>query len=112
MNYKKVIGSGLLIWVVMFAFVSAFLGFYNQYDYFKVLTITVSGVVSLLVAYYLVKPKNIKEALLCSAVWLIVGVLLDSFITMQFNSSIFYSQFLWAGYFTMVIAPFLSLKVK
>ena len=112
MNYVKIIGSGLLIWVIMFAFVSAFLGFYNQSDYFKVLVIVVSGVVSLLAAYYIIKPKNIAEALFCSAIWLVVAALLDYLITMKFNSGIFYSFFLWGGYFTMVIAPALSLKVK
>jgi uncharacterized membrane protein YjjP (DUF1212 family) len=112
MNYLKAIGSGLLIWIVMFAFVSAFLGFYNQYDYFKVLTIVVSGVVSLLVSYYLIKPKKIKDALAYIAIWLVIGILLDYFVTMQFNSSAFYSYFLWAGYFNMSVAPLLSLKAK
>lgn len=112
MDYAKVIGSGLLIWIVMFVFISAFLGFYNQYDYFKILTIIVSGVISLLISYYLAKPKKIKDALLCAGVWLVVGIILDYFVTMQFNGNIFSSNFIWAGYVNMAIAPLLSIKVK
>ncbi len=112
MNYLKVIGLGILIWAIMFVFISAFLNLYNEFTNFKVLTIVVSGVVSLLAAHYWVKPGKVGEALSASVLWVVVGLLLDYFVTRQFNSMIFSSTYIWGGYFMIFISPLLYLTIK
>lgn len=113
MNYLKVAGLGLVIWAIMFVFVFVFLSLYNQYDAFKIVAIVFAGILSLLIAYYYVKSKKVTDALIVGSTWVIVGLLLDYFITRtQFNSQILTSPFVWAGYFMIFIAPLLYLTVK
>jgi len=90
----------------MFTLVSMFVafGYYNQYDVVKFLVAIFSGVLAILFAHYL-KVEKIKEALVFSLTWLIVGLLLDYFFSMKFNPQIFNSMYLWFGYGLMFISP-------
>jgi len=45
-------------------------------------------------------------------VWVVVGLILDYFVTMRFNTEIFQLWSLWAGYGLIFIAPFLRIKGK
>lgn len=107
MNWKKVIGFGALLWVLMFVIVSAFIGF-KIYDYYwmGIVTAVISGVISFILAGY-VKPKSFGLALAYGVSWLVVGVILDAIVTMRFNSEIFMSWMLWLGYGLVVLAPLL-----
>ncbi len=110
MNWKKAIGFGALLWVLMFVIVSAFIGF-KIYDYvwMEVVTAAIAGVISYILAGY-VKPKSFGTALCYGASWLVVGVILDAIVTMRFNPAIFTAWTLWLGYGLVVLAPLLRVK--
>lgn len=103
MNWKKAVGFGVLIWLIMFAFVSATLSFYEKYTWMNWVTIAVSGIVAYVLAGYL-KLTSVKKALTYAGVWVVVGVALDALITMRFDPGIFRSGSLWTGYAIMVLA--------
>lgn len=110
MNWVKTIGFGALIWIIMFALVSALLayGFYaNVYE--KAIVAAVAGILSFIVAGFL-KPDKINTALVYGIIFVVVGVILDVLITMRFNDKILYSKALWLGYLLVLIAPMLRVK--
>ncbi len=110
MNWKKAIGFGALIWVLMFVIVSIFIGF-KIYDYLwiEILIAVIGGIISFILAGY-VKPKSYGIALAYGASWVVIGILLDIIVTMRFNSAIFLSWTLWLGYGLGLIAPLLRVK--
>lgn len=110
MNWKKAIGFGVLIWVLMFAIVSAFIAF-NVYQgvLMGIVTAIIAGVIAFILAGY-VKPSSLGIALAYGFIWVVVGVILDGVITMQFNPEIFGSWSLWLGYFLVLLAPALRVK--
>ncbi len=110
MNWKKAIGFGILLWVLMFAIVSVFIGF-KIYDYLwiEILIAVIGGIISFILAGY-VKPKSYGTALSYGVSWLVVGVILDIIVTMRFNAAIFTAWTLWLGYGLGVLAPLLRVK--
>ncbi len=111
MDWKKAIGFGVLIWVLMFAIVSAVLNTYQETLWMKTVIILVAG----LIAWFLakkVKPGSMGSALGYGFVWVIIGLILDYFITMRFNAEIFQLWSLWAGYGLIFLAPLLRIKGK
>ncbi len=110
-TFLKALGSGVLFWAIMFALVSAFLDWYNQYEMVKVSIAVFSGVVAISLVYFL-KVEKIKQALVFSLTWLVVGIVLDYFVTMRFNDHVFVSVYLWLGYGLMFISPLLYVKLK
>lgn len=110
MNWKKAIGFGALLWVLMFVVVSALIGFKIQESLWLEIGIAiVSGGISFILAGY-VKPKSFGMALGYGFSWLVVGVILDAIVTMRFDPAIFTSWSLWLGYGLVVLAPLLRVK--
>lgn len=110
MNWKKAIGFGALLWVLMFVIISAFIGFkVPESVWLSVGFAIISGVISFVLAGY-VKPKSYGMALSYGVSWLVVGVILDAIVTMRFNPAIFTAWTLWLGYGLAVLAPLLRVK--
>jgi len=110
MNWKKALGFGALLWVLMFVIVSALIGFkIQEFIWVEIGISIISGVISFILAGY-VKPKSFGMALGYGASWLVVGVILDAIVTMRFNPAIFTSWMLWLGYGLVVLAPLLRVK--
>ena len=112
MDWKKTIGSGIILWVLMFVVVSVFIAF-NIYGntVMKVVTALIAGAVSYFLATKL-KPVDMKAALINGAIWVIVGVILDALVSTRFNAMIFQSKGLWLGYLLVLLAPMLTIKKK
>lgn len=110
MNWKKAIGFGFLLWVLMFVIVSIFIGF-KIYDFvwMEVITAVISGIISFILARY-VKPAKAAAALAYGVTWVIIGVILDAIVTTRFNPAIFASWSLWLGYVLVLLAPLLAVK--
>lgn len=108
MNYTKAIGYGLLIWVVMFAVVSAFLPYYNQ-AWMKVVLVVVVALISYACATRL-RLKSYAAAIDYGVVWVLVAVLLEVLVTQRFNPLIFTEWSLWVGYAATLIAPSLTVR--
>ena len=110
MNWKKAITFGAVIWVLMFVIVSIFIGF-KIYNYFwiKLITAIIAGAISYFLAGQ-IKPNKAKTALSYGLAWVIIGIILDSIVTMRFNPAIFSSRALWLGYVLVLLAPLLQVK--
>ena len=110
MNWKKAIGFGVLLWVLMFVIVSIFIAF-GIYDFLWMMIVTavIAGLISFILAGF-VKPRNVGLALGYGLAWVVVGVILDLIVTMRFNPTIFASWTLWLGYVLILLAPLLRVK--
>ncbi len=62
MSLKKAVGFGILMWIIMFAVVSAILPWYGQYTWVKVVVILLSGLLSYVLAGYV----HVHDAKICA----------------------------------------------
>lgn len=107
-SWGKGVGLGILLWLVMFAVVSFFVGFelYGN-GWVQLATIIIAGGLAYSLAYY-AEPRSALQALGYGALWTIIGLLLDTAITLQFAPEIFSSWNLWVGYLLILTAPMLQ----
>ncbi len=110
MKIGKAIIFGLLLWIIIFVFVSALVA-YNFYEltWIQIIIAVVAGLISFILAGIL-KPASAGTALGFGVIFVIVGLVLDYFITKRFNAEIFSSWSLWLGYLLVLFAPLLKVK--
>jgi len=109
MGFKKLVWYGILIWLIMFAVVSAFLNAYNEKTWVKVAIVLFGGIVALILAGK-AEPTSMTIALGYGLGWVIIGVILDTLVTMNYNQNILHSKWLWVGYALILLAPLLRIK--
>ena len=106
----KMCGYGVIIWVVAFIVASIFVGFQITGMWKQIIT-TLAVVIA---AFMLAKKLNIssvKEMLKYSFIWVVVGVILDYFITVKFTGKEFLmSKEMWIGYVLILLVPLLAVK--
>jgi len=110
MNWKKAVGYGAALWVLMFVIVSVFVGFKIWGStWLHVVTAFIAGVVSFVLAGY-AKPAKASAALSYGISWAVVSAILDIAITMRFDSTVFAQWPMWLGYALIILAPLLRVK--
>ena len=112
-DYKKLVGFGILIWVVAFAIASAFVA-YNAIDTLiaKITVPVVVGIVTFFAGKNL-KLKEPKEAVRYSIVWVVIGILLDTIFTVPFTGwGIFMQWNVWLSYILVFTLPPAVTKLK
>lgn len=110
MNWKKAIGYGVLLWVLMFVIVSVFIA-YDLHDIFwmQIIEALIAGLISLMLAGRLQLSKA-GEAFAYGLLWVVVGLVLDLFITMKFAPDFFTTWTVWLAYILVLLAPLLKIK--
>lgn len=110
MNWKKAIGYGVALWVLMFVIISILIA-YKIYEgvIVAIVVAIISGIISYILAGY-AKPTKISEALMYGFTWVVVGVILDVIVTRRFNAAIFSEWSLWLGYALVLLAPIVRVK--
>lgn len=110
MNWKKALGFGILVWIIMFVVVSILVAYkMSQGTSFSVIT----TIVTLVAAYLLARniaPKSSGQAIQYGLVFAIVGIILDFFISNKFAPGMFNSIFYWISYLLIVLIPLLAVK--
>jgi len=113
MNYKKLIGFGILLWIIAFVIASVFVGAKAIDSIVAKITIPlVVGIAAFFVGKNL-KLKSITETLKYSGSWIMIGVLLDMVVTVPFTGwGIFAEWNVWLGYLFVLTAPILATKLS
>jgi len=112
MKSLKIIGFGILIWVVAFMVISVFIGFKVSTDSVavKIITILSVFVATLLIAKNL-KPSTQVKAITIGIIWGAVGFVLDVIITTRFTGMSVFSQWnILLGYLLIILTPLLAVK--
>lgn len=103
MSWKKALAYGLLMWVIMFAVVSAFIAIgISEFSYTWIITALVAGLLGVILGM-VTKPKNIGIGIMYALVWVVIGVILDALITRAFDPTILTQWTLWVGYAVFVV---------
>lgn len=111
MNYKKLIGYGLLIWVVAYLIACVFVAYKASDGLLAKVVILVAVIVAALFAGRKVKPNSVTNALKYSVSWLVIALLMDCLLTVPFTGwQIFASWDMWVGYAIVALAPLVSIK--
>ncbi|MFH1112146.1 MAG: hypothetical protein V1712_03730 [Patescibacteria group bacterium] len=112
MNWKKAIGFGLLLWIIMFVVISVFVGFdIYKYIWIQIVTALIAGIISYILTGK-IKPSIFSLALSYGLVWVAIGLILDLVVTTRFNAAIFSSWTLWLGYILILVVPVLKVKKR
>ncbi|MEK7512581.1 MAG: hypothetical protein AAB601_00080 [Patescibacteria group bacterium] len=104
MNWKKGIGYGALIWVIMFAVLSALMAFAGAGVTLSIAAI-VLGVILAFVFAGKVDLSSVGTALGYGVLWAVVGLVLDLIVTMQFAPDLFSDWLYWVGYVLLAATP-------
>ncbi len=112
MNYKKLIGFGILLWMVAFISASVFIGAKAIDSIIAKITVPLAvGTVALFPGNSL-KLNSVSETLKYSIDWVAIGVLLDIAVTVPFTGWGIFAQWnIWLGYCLVLIAPILATKL-
>ncbi|MCL5794798.1 MAG: hypothetical protein M1338_00335 [Patescibacteria group bacterium] len=113
MEILKRIGWGVLIWVIMFVWVTVLMFVFKLTTGW--LTYVLSWLASILLAWLAANKSNLKnvtDALLTGLIWIVVGVALDWIVTTKFSPQIFSSWSLWVGYGLLLIVALFNVKKK
>ncbi len=115
MNWKRGIGYGILIWVIMFAVMSAFVAY--RIDTTGGWAMIVGVIITAMLAYTftgMVNPNSKATAFYYGLVWAVVGVILDYLITAKYPGagSIFSQTSYWLSYVLLIIVPVIKVQGK
>lgn len=110
MNWKKALGFGALIWVVMFIVISILVGYGlvtsndSGWSLWSIVTLAVTVLVTYLAARN-VAPVSYSQAISYGLVFAVVGIILDYFISTRFAPNIFSSLSYWVSYLILALVP-------
>ncbi|MFH0739655.1 MAG: hypothetical protein V1819_00875 [bacterium] len=112
MNPLKIIGFGILIWVVAFVVVSPFIAFKIPLTdaVVKISTVLAVFIITLLLAKNF-KPSSQIMAISVGLIWAAIVLALDYLITVKFTTtSIFGDWNVMVGYLLIILTPLLTVK--
>lgn len=106
----KIIGFGVLIWVVMLVvgFVLGVLGMGNSMVTGIIIAI-VMALLALWLAGYL-RLTSAGKAFLAGIIWVVIGLVLDYFITQKFMSGLYSNWLYWVSYLLILLMPMFRVK--
>ena len=113
MHYLMRAGYGLLLWMIMFMWVTILMfGFKMQSG---IVMNVLAWVVSLIAVWYLsgfAKVKNLSDGIITGIIFALIGILMDWFITAKFSPGILSSWSIWVSYGLVVIVAGLRGSIK
>ena len=115
MNWKKALGFGVLVWIIMFVVISILVAYQIVPAGGEPMVASLAMMVLSLVLVYLfvrlyVAPKSAKEAIWYGVVFAVVGIILDFVISQRFAPGMFASVVYWLSYLLMIFVPILAVK--
>jgi uncharacterized membrane protein required for colicin V production len=100
----------VIIWVVAFIVASIFVGFQITGMWKQIIT-TLAVVIAAFVLAKRLNVSKVSEMLKYSFSWVVVGLILDYFITTRFTGKEFLmTPEIWIGYALILIVPLLAVK--
>lgn len=111
--WLKRIGLGVLIWVIMFAWVSILMFVFKLEPGWLLYLLTWLGAV--VTVWFVAGAANLKglgDAFLVGLIFVLVGLFLDWLVTSKFNSEILSQWSLWVGYAITLLIPVLRASMN
>jgi len=109
MDWKKLIGYGALIWLILFGVICVFVA-YKSTGSLMTYSILVVTIVVVYVMAGFVKPDSLKKAASYGFAWVIVGLVLDYLISRKYSPEMYSMWSYWVGYLLVLIVPVLRIK--
>lgn len=114
-NWKKALGLGVLVWIIMFVVYSVLIGYglMSSEESGWTLWGIVAIIITLLVTYFAarkVAPESYSIAFGYGLVFAVVGIILDYFITIKFAPNVFSSTAYWISYLLLAVTPLSVVK--
>jgi hypothetical protein len=108
-SWTKALGFGVLLWLIMFAVVSALVGFGWYGSLFtQVIAAVVSGIAAYVLAAY-VPMRSSSQAFGYGFLWVGIAVVLDAVISLQYQAGLLGSWTYWLGSALVLFAPWFHL---
>lgn len=111
MNYKKLIGFGVLIWAVAYVLAMAFYAYHVLGALWAKIILDIVVAVFAFFAACNLKKSSALKILAYSVVWVIIAFLLDLLLTVPYSGMGIYKTWdLWIGYALVLIVPLFAVK--
>jgi len=115
LNWKKALGFGVLVWIIMFVVISTLVAYQvvpsgGGSTMMSIAMVVVSLVIVYLFAQFFVAPKSPTEAMQYGLVFAVVGIILDLLVSQRFAPGMFASVVYWVNYILMIFVPLLVVK--
>lgn len=112
LNWKKTIGFGIIIWVVIFIFVTILVGFkVNTEAFFWWLITEIVLIITTVILAKKLTLTKIQVALSTGLVWVIITLILDLIITARFTTMEFFNSWqIWVSYAIILVVPVFCIK--
>ena len=111
-NWFKAIGFGVLVWLVMFAAISAVVGFGVTVGLgWEISLAVLTGLLAYIAAFY-ANAHNSLQALAYGVVFAVIGLGLDYLISFRFQSALYSMWTYWLGYVLVFFAPFVEFELQ
>lgn len=112
LNWKKTLGYGIVIWAVIFIFVTILIAFGVREETFIRWLIT--QIVVIITAMTLAKKLSLTKtttALSTGLIWVVISLILDLLITSYFTTMAFFNSWeIWVSYAIMLLVPVFTVK--
>jgi len=112
LNWKKTLGFGVVVWVVIFIFVTILIAFGLREETFIRWLIT--QIVVIITAVILAKKLSLTKtttALSTGLIWIVISLILDLLITSYFTTMEFFNSWkIWVSYAIILVVPVFCLK--
>ena len=111
MDWKKALGFGFVVWIVMFvlAYILMAAGLVSGSAAFGV-TLGVLCLVAVFVVAKYLAPSSGAIAIQYGLAFAVVGIILDYLVTTRFAPDVFSSMYYWVTYVLIVFVPMLAVK--
>lgn len=113
MNWKKALGFGALVWIIMFIVVSIFIAYgapSGELPSPLNIVLTIISLVTVYIVSRYLALGNYNMALGYGLVFAVVGIVLDFLISQRFAPGMFSSVYYWVSYLLIVFVPLLAVK--
>lgn len=112
LNWYKAVGFGALIWLIMFATVSALVGFgISMTTGWSVALAVFMGILSYVFAIN-ANAQTSGQAWGYAATWVAVAIVLDLIVSARFQSGLFGMWTYWLGAALVLVAPWVEYSIQ
>ena len=99
LNFKKILGYAVLLWIIMFVVASIFVGFNVGESLWAQIIMWIIVIIAVWILVGLTGAENVKTGLIIGIVFIVIGVILDLIVTVRFTGMELFSTWeIWASY--------------
>lgn len=113
MKILKRAGWGLLLWAIMFVWVTILMfGFKLESGTLLYILTWIGAIIAIWFLAGAAKVKGVSDGFVVGLIFVVVGLIMDWLVTLKFSPDLFSSYSIWIGYGLTLLIPILRGSMK